>query len=170
MASTDRRRLLGVVLASGAAALCSSALALPIAFVVAPARPGPGGSRWVRTVALDQLPEGKPRKVQLVSDVRDAWKLEKDATLGAVWLVRNGDAVRALAVVCPHLGCSIGPDASGQGFACPCHDSSFDIDGKRRDGPSPRDMDVLATRVEGGIVSVDFRRFRQGIEERIEIG
>ena len=169
MANTDRRNLLKVVLASGAAALCASALAPPIAYVVAK-RGGAGGEKWVKTVRLDQLPEGRPRKVKIISDVRDAWKLEKDSELGAVWLVRNGDKVRALSVVCPHLGCSIGASEGGKGFSCPCHDSSFTADGKRQNGPSPRDMDALETRVTDGVVEVDFRRFRQGTPERIEVG
>ena len=122
----------------------------------------------MKTVRLEQLPEGRPRKVKIVSDLRDAWKLEKDAELGAVWLIRNGNEVRALSVVCPHLGCSIG--AAEKGFSCPCHDSSFAIDGKRETGPSPRDMDKLETRVTDGVVEVDFRRFRQGTPERIEVG
>jgi quinol---cytochrome c reductase iron-sulfur subunit, bacillus type len=171
MANTDgRRRVLKVVLASGAVALCAAATAPPIAFVLAPARAGTGGGRWVKTVPLAKLPEGKPRKVKIITDERDAWKLDKNAELGAVWLIRNGDAVRALAVVCPHLGCSIGPGAEGKGFSCPCHDSSFDMDGKRESGPSPRDMDHLETRVTDGIVEVDFRRYRQGTADRIEVG
>jgi cytochrome b6-f complex iron-sulfur subunit/menaquinol-cytochrome c reductase iron-sulfur subunit len=167
MANTDRRSLLKVVLASGAAALCASALAPPIAYVVAK-RGGEGGEKWVKTVRLDQLPEGRPRKVKIVSDVRDAWKLEKEAELGAVWLIREGDKVRALSVVCPHLGCSIGE--GDKGFTCPCHDSSFTAEGKRESGPSPRDMDALETRVVDGVVEIDFRRFRQGTPERIEVG
>lgn len=166
---TDRRTVLKVVLASGAAALCASAVAPPIAFVVAPGRGGPGGARWVKTVKLEKLADNRPRKVKIVSDERDAWKLEKDAELGAVWLIRNGDAVRALSVVCPHLGCSI-DESVGKGFACPCHDSSFDLSGKRENGPSPRDMDALETRVVDGVVEVDFRRFRQGTPERVEVG
>ena len=170
MANTDRRRLLKVVLASGAAALCASALAPPIAYVVAK-RAGAGGEKWVRTVRLDQLPEGGPRKVKIVSDVRDAWKLEKDSELGAVWLIRTGDKVRALSVVCPHLGCSVGVAEGGKGFTCPCHDSMFDAEGKRENGPSPRDMDSLDTRIAAdGVVEVDFRRFLEGTPERIEVG
>lgn len=169
MANTDRRNLLKVVLASGAAALCASALAPPIAYVVAK-RGGAAGEKWVKTVRLDELPEGRPSKVKIVSDVRDAWKLEKDSELGSVWLVRNGAKVRALSVVCPHLGCSVGASEDGKGFGCPCHDSSFTIEGKREGGPSPRDMDALDTRVTDGVVEVDFRRFRQGTPERVEVG
>jgi len=169
MANTDRRNLLKVVLASGAAALCASALAPPIAYVVAK-RGGAGGKKWVKTVRLDQLPEGRPRKVKIVSDVRDAWKLDKDAELGAVWLIRNGNDVRALSVACPHLGCSINTNENDKGYTCPCHDSSFTAEGKRESGPSPRDMDVLDTRLVEGFVEVDFRRFRHGTPERVEVG
>ena len=42
--------------------------------------------------------------------------------------------------------CSIAATEGGKGFACPCHDSSFTADGKRENGPSPRDMDTLDTR------------------------
>jgi menaquinol-cytochrome c reductase iron-sulfur subunit len=157
-----------MALASGAVALCAAATLPAVAFVVAP-RAGSGG-RWVRTVRLDALTEATPRKVKIVSDERDAWKLEKNAELGAVWLVRKGDRVRALAALCPHLGCSIGPSEDKRGFACPCHDSFFDADGKRQEGPSPRDMDALETRVVHEWVEVDFRRYRQGTPERIEIG
>jgi cytochrome b6-f complex iron-sulfur subunit/menaquinol-cytochrome c reductase iron-sulfur subunit len=169
MASTDRRGVLKVALAGGAAALCTAAIAPADAFVLA--REGDGhASRWVRTVRLESLADGEPRRVKLVTDQRDAWKLEKAAELGSVWLVRHQDAVSALSVVCPHLGCSIGPSSDGSGFACPCHDSFFDADGTRRDGPSPRDMDPLDARVVDGWVEVEFRRFRQGTPERVAIG
>ncbi len=159
-----------MVLASGAASLCAAGVAAPVAFVVAPARGGASGARWVKTVKLSQLPEGRARKVKVITDERDAWKLEKDAELGAIWLIRTGEAVRALSVVCPHLGCSIDAGSDGKkGFACPCHDSSFDASGKRETGPSPRDMDPLEARVTDGVVEVDFRRFKLGIPERTEV-
>ncbi len=123
----------------------------------------------MRTIKLSELHEGKPKRVAIVSDQRDAWKVERAAQLGSVWLVRKGDLVVALSVACPHLGCSIGLDPGGA-FLCPCHDSSFDAAGHRKGGPSPRDMDALATRVAEGFVEVDFRRYRQGTRERVEIG
>lgn len=166
-----RRRALELLL--GAGALCAGAAALgpPLAEVVAVGRRGGGGGvRWVRTVKLADLPEGEPRRVAIVSDERDAWKVERAAQLGSVWLTRKGDVVTALSVTCPHLGCSIARSPVGDGFACPCHDSTFDAEGHRHGGPAPRDMDSLATRVQDGFVEVDFRRYRQGTRERVEIG
>ena len=153
---------------SGAAGC--SALALPtLRFLAAPAHGGAGVGRWISTVPLDALAEGQPKRVALVADHRDAWTMEKQVQLGAAWLLRQGNAVKAWTVTCPHLGCSIDRDDKG-GFNCPCHDSSFAGDGRRLDGPSPRDMDTLDTKVEDGFVLVDFRRFRQGTPEKDPVG
>jgi Rieske Fe-S protein len=143
------------------------ALVVPVArFVAAPARRGASSARWIRTVPLETLREAEPKRVALIADRRDAWTLEKAVELGAVWLLRKGDSVLAWSTICPHLGCSVDKATSFKGFYCPCHDSSFDTAGKRQSGPSPRDLDALETRVDGGIVVVDYRRFRQGTAEK----
>jgi menaquinol-cytochrome c reductase iron-sulfur subunit len=112
--------------------------------------------------------------VRVVADATDAWTVSPNETLGAVWLLRDRDEVRALTAVCPHLGCSIDLAPDGAGFACPCHDSAFDRDGTRRSGPSPRDMDPVPARVTGAggdrVVEVELRRFRTGVAHREEIG
>ena len=164
-----RRRALSLLIAAGGAAF-ACALAAPAAvFVTAPLRArGKGGPNWVKTVRLAALEEGVPKKVGIVADQRDAWTVARDVELGAVWLVREGDGVRALSATCPHLGCSIQVLAS-RAFACPCHTSEFDPRGHKVSGPSPRDMDALETKIEGDYVLVDFHRFRTGTEERVEV-
>jgi Rieske Fe-S protein len=165
----DRRGVLQA-LAIGGVVGCG-ALAVPsVRFLVAPASGGAGAGRWIKTVALDSLPEGEPKRVGLVADRRDAWTLEKAVELGAVWLVRKGDEVTAYSVTCPHLGCAVDRGAGGHGFYCPCHDSAFDAKGERLSGPSPRPLDSLETRVEDGVVLVRFQRFRQGIPEKVAVG
>jgi Rieske Fe-S protein len=141
-----------------------------VRFLVAPAKAGAGSGRWIKTVPFESLPEGVPKRVALVSDRRDAWTLERDIELGAAWLLRRGDHVTAWSTVCPHLGCAVERSAEAPGFYCPCHDSSFDPAGRRLNGPSPRDLDPLSTRVDDGVVSVEFKRFRQGIPEREPLG
>lgn len=121
---------------------------------------------------LDHLVEGEARRVAIVDERRDAWTVERNVELGSVWLVRRGDKVLAFSAVCPHLGCSVNAvnigESGSAGFACPCHTSAFDAAGKRTSGPSPRDLDTLETRIEDGFVAVDFKRFRIGVEEKIE--
>ena len=164
---TSRRGALKVLAVGGVA--CAGAVGVPgVAMLLAPARGGAGGERWVKTVRLDALPDGAPRRVSIIADRTDAWTLEKAVELGAVWLVRRGDVVSCFSTVCPHLGCSIGLDETQ--FACPCHASDFSLDGKRLSGPSPRDLDALATKIDDGWVMVDFRRYRQGIPDKVQIG
>jgi menaquinol-cytochrome c reductase iron-sulfur subunit len=163
---TDRRGALHTLAVIGSAVGCG-ALAVPsVRFLAAPAGGAAGAGRWIKTVPLDSLHDGEPKRVALIADRRDAWTLEKNVELGAAWLLRRGDAVLAWTTTCPHLGCAVDKIASGPGFNCPCHDSSFDADGRRLTGPSPRAMDALASRVEGGVVMVEFQRFRQGTPEK----
>jgi menaquinol-cytochrome c reductase iron-sulfur subunit len=163
-----RRGALRVLIAGGSVAF-GCALAAPAAlFFAAPVRTSGGGAgNWVRTLKLDALPEGEPKKVAIVLDQRDAWTLTKNVELGAAWLIRRGDKVLALSVTCPHLGCSVNANVDAT-FACPCHTSAFDAAGKRTGGPSPRDMDPLATKIEDGFVLVQFRKYRMGTAERME--
>src|ERR1700722_4122680 len=103
-----RRRLLKVLVTSGGAVFACALSAPAAVFVVAPtAGAGATGPRWVKTIRLDGLREGEPKKVAVVADARDAWTLSRDVELGAVWLSRHGDEVVALSTTCPHLGCSV---------------------------------------------------------------
>jgi quinol---cytochrome c reductase iron-sulfur subunit, bacillus type len=168
--SEGRRGALKHLIVLGSAALGCAVGAPALVFVAAPVKSGGGGvERWVRTVRLETLRDGEPRKVSIVADVHDAWTVARDVDLGSVWLVRRGDAVHALSAVCPHLGCSIDalPDGS---FGCPCHTSTFAPDGAKTGGPTPRAMDPLATRIDEGFVAVDFRKFRIGTADREAIG
>jgi Rieske Fe-S protein len=165
--SRPGRRGFTLAIVAGSCAI-GAATAIPAAaFVAAPIGAGGAGGRWVRTIRLDQLKEGEPKRVAIVDDRRDAWTLEKAVDLGSVWLVRHGDKVTAFSAVCPHLGCSVNALADGA-FSCPCHTSAFDAAGKKKSGPSPRDMDTLGTRIEEGFVAVDFRRFKIGVAEKVE--
>jgi cytochrome b6-f complex iron-sulfur subunit/menaquinol-cytochrome c reductase iron-sulfur subunit len=165
----DRRGALKTIAAAGVVGC--GALAVPtVKFLVSPAKGGASTGRWIKTLPLDALRDGEPKRVALVADRRDAWTLEKQVELGAAWLLRQGDGVRAWSATCPHLGCAVDIDAAGRGFYCPCHDSAFDPQGRRLTGPSPRDLDSLEARVEDGFVLVDFRRFRQGVPEKAPVG
>lgn len=41
--------------------------------------------------------------------------------------------------VCTHLGCNVRSEEP-RGFACPCHGSKFDHQGRVTDGPAPRSL------------------------------
>lgn len=128
----------------------------------------------VMVTKLSVLPQdGVPRKFTVQADKTDAWTTYHNTPVGAVYLRREeGDGLSCLNVVCPHAGCfvNLAPDASR--FACPCHRSSFDLDGKINDpaSPSPRDMDTLEVEVRNGDeIWVRFQNFQPGQEHKVPI-
>lgn len=159
----ERRSILKA--AAGALATAMGAvIASPIVQLVAHPlkRRAAAAAEALPVAKLEALPEGVPVRAQVIAPiVRDAWTRFEKVALGAVWLIRRGDKVEALSSTCPHAGCFVDWEADKKRFACPCHGSVFDLDGKCTDGPSPRGMDALETRLDKGSVLVSFQRFRQ---------
>ncbi|WP_437734698.1 ubiquinol-cytochrome c reductase iron-sulfur subunit [Sorangium sp. So ce1335] len=168
----ERRGALKALVAIGGLAY-AGALAAPAAtFLAGPAAAGGsagGRERWVRVGRLDDLPPGEPRRLKVIGEERDAFTVAKDQMLGAIWVIREGEKIRAMSASCPHLGCGIELNDDKKSFNCPCHASRFALSGAPETGPSPRPMDPLATRVVDGWLEVDFRRYRDGTAELQEI-
>lgn len=165
----ERRTVLKVITGCAGAAVAGAGLATTGAFVAqSERRPGEGGGTvWRRIVRLDSLERGKPVKAPVIGAVEDAWVRSPDRRIGSVWLIRDDErSVRVYSAVCPHLGCSI--DREDERFVCKCHDSHFTEQGGVVDGPSPRGMDPLETRVAEGWVEVRYRKFKLGVAERVE--
>ena len=158
-----RRRVLGWIVGAVSGAI-GIAMAVPAAaFLSFPARRRTifGGDEPLDVGAVEQLPDGKPVRVTVTAPRRrDAWTAFSDVPLGACWLLRRGGEVQALSTVCPHAGCAVDYDAKRAAFVCPCHDSTFALDGERLSGPAPRALDRLDTIITGGRVRVAWRRFR----------
>jgi cytochrome b6-f complex iron-sulfur subunit/menaquinol-cytochrome c reductase iron-sulfur subunit len=165
-----RRGALGLLLGLGTVAYAGALVVPACGYLAGSAAAADGKERWTRVAKLTQLAEGVAERVKVLGEQRDAFTVSSGQTLGSVWLVRAGDTVRALSAECPHLGCAIDKSGDGTAFACPCHTSRFTLDGKAEGGPSPRAMDEIAARVVDGFVEVDFRRFRQGIPDKVEVG
>jgi cytochrome b6-f complex iron-sulfur subunit len=58
-----------------------------------------------------------------------------------VLLIRTENGFSALSLVCTHLGCTLENDADG--FACPCHNSRFDTEGRVTHGPAAKSLSPL---------------------------
>ena len=56
-------------------------------------------------------------------------------------LIHSEKGFSALSLICTHLGCAVGPSASG--FTCPCHGSQFDLQGRVTHGPANKNLQVL---------------------------
>ena len=128
----------------------------------------------VRVGSIASLPDaGTPRKIPVIDTQVDAWNRTPDVPIGSVYVQKTGpQTVRVLNAVCPHLGCTVGFSAEQNHYACPCHKSSFSIDGTILDprSPSPRGMDELQSEVRAnGEIWVKFQNFRKGTPEKIPV-
>jgi cytochrome b6-f complex iron-sulfur subunit len=60
-------------------------------------------------------------------------------------LLHTESGFSALSLVCTHLGCTV--ESSADGFACPCHGSRFDAEGKATHGPAINSLQTLRVEV-----------------------
>lgn len=132
------------------------------------------GDQWIQVGKAGSVPDnGDPALFQVVAARQDAWTSHSPQAIGAVYVRKNQEGkLVALSAECPHLGCFIPFD--GKRFACPCHASTFQVDGARlnvAECASPRDMDPLKvdeSKLTRGEIWVEFKKFRAGQAERVE--
>lgn len=60
-------------------------------------------------------------------------------------IVHDDQGIKALSLVCPHLGCTVNVNADG--FTCPCHGSRFLPDGSLRNGPASKTLTSMKVEV-----------------------
>lgn len=156
----QRRSFLGVVsgfIAAGIGAVLTATIGR---YALEPALSAAADdTKWTDIGALTDIAEGKLVKKNVTVAQDAGWgRFESQRS---VWVVRKGESVQIFSAVCPHLGCSVNTQA--EKFVCACHGSYWDANGKRTEGPTPRDLDTLEHRVEGGKLQVRYQNFRQGI-------
>jgi Rieske Fe-S protein len=102
------------------------------------------GKTKVGTISVGKIADlqvGKPTLVEYGDDV--------------LFLIKKSDKdVAVLSQTCPHVGCKVSFNAGTKQFDCPCHASSFSIDGKRLGGPAPRGLYEAAFEVVNGEIMV----------------
>jgi len=127
-------------------------------------------SKLLRVTSLDALPDdGVPRQFPVIAERVDAWNRSVEP-IGAIYLRRSpGQEVpECLTATCPHAGCFVDYDADSKTFKCPCHNSSFEPDGKIIEpSPSPRAMDTLECEIRDQEVLVKFQTFYSGKTEKV---
>lgn len=109
-------------------------------------------------------PEAEGTTVVLLSD---HWKLEqpgaaisvKDSVLHRPLIITHTKDGRyhAFDAWCPHTGCpvSTSPAPGVENLECPCHSSTFDLEGTVQKGPSPASLVEYALEVRGDSLVID---------------
>jgi nitrite reductase/ring-hydroxylating ferredoxin subunit len=101
-----------------------------------------GPTRWVKTLAVDDLPDGEPTGV--------------DVEGRKVLLYREGETVHAIDDVCSHAGAHLSRGTVVDCVVtCPLHESQFDVrDGHIVRGPAHHPQPSLPSRVRNGFIEV----------------
>jgi Rieske Fe-S protein len=69
-----------------------------------------------------------------------------------VAIMREGDTIIALSLVCTHLGCTV--SLTPEWMVCPCHGSRFDRQGKVLSGPADKSLTRLNVEQNGNYLLV----------------
>jgi menaquinol-cytochrome c reductase iron-sulfur subunit len=152
----------------GIAGLIGLALAIPLAgFAILPTlkkRAEP----WSEIGPLNLLDVDRPKEFEVVRSVTSGWM--KSNSVRSVWGFRRPDGeVVIYSPICPHLGCEFQWFGEDDRFVCPCHNSVFDLSGRVLDGPAPRPLDTLPTKVEQDRLFVRYREFKVGTPRKEEV-
>lgn len=118
-------------------------------------------SAWADLGPASKVEEGGWQRRSLSLEAQNRWR--RDVREEVVYVRRGEAGIEALSALCPHTGCLVRQEAGG--FACPCHRSFFDASGRNLEGPAPRPLDRLETRIERGRAFVRLQRFRPGLAQ-----
>jgi len=152
MESTTRRTFYSAVIA-GLGGLMTAALAAPAAAYLLIRPKSQKQSDFVPAADLASLTVGKPEEVVFRRTRVDGWRVLNEKS--TAWVLRQDEQnVVAFAPQCTHLGCAYHWDEKEKNFLCPCHTSTFSIDGKVLTGPAPRPLDRYVTKIDQGKILI----------------
>jgi len=147
----------------------SLALTWPLVSFLIPSSNEGTGEKFVKVPNFPKLAVGKPTKMTTVDDV-DVQAFITTKVVYDVFVIKHApDKATVYSTLCPHLNCRYNFDSAKDQFACPCHGSIFNEDGKCTGGPAPRPLDTLPYKIEGGELYVQWKLFKAGIAEKVEM-
>ncbi|MGH9667410.1 MAG: ubiquinol-cytochrome c reductase iron-sulfur subunit [Bryobacteraceae bacterium] len=132
----------------GLGGLMSGALDVPAAVYLLSPPKTQRENAWVQATDVAQLPDKTPQEVSYQEKRIDGWKVTTEKATAWVVKMSNTDVV-AFSPQCTHLGCAYHWEADKNYFLCPCHTSTFAIDGRVLSGPAPRPLDRYEVKLEG---------------------
>ncbi len=147
------RRALLVSAIYGLWGLIAAALGAPAAvYLLFPPRTKKA-EEWIEAGRADNLRLKVPEELVFRRNRTDGWKVTSEKT--SAWVVKMAPGhIVAFAPQCTHLGCAYHWDEQKQQFLCPCHTSTFSLDGSVTSGPAPRALDRFESRIADGKILI----------------
>jgi menaquinol-cytochrome c reductase iron-sulfur subunit len=163
----SRRGFVGWAFGVGAGFVALVAGIPLIGSVVASGR-GASPAAFVSVATVAGIPTGEPFGITFVEQTRDAYLYSM--LPHSIYALKSSDSeVIVYSPVCPHLGCQVFFDRQKQEYICPCHGSIFAMNGARVSGPSPRGLDILPSKIEGGELLVQWVQYKSGVPDKTPV-
>ncbi len=116
---------------------------------------GPAFARFMMPNVLEEPdPRVRVGKIQKYAEMAPG-DVNEDFKPQGIWMIRDGNRLVALSIICTHLGCIPNWLPNDRKFKCPCHGSGYKPDGINFEGPTPRPLERFRLTLDGGIVIVD---------------
>lgn len=125
-------------------------MAVPaVAYVIGPALQRRQEQDAIRLGSASKVEIGEPTLFKIKIEQKTGW-VTTEEELSVYVYTENGRDYIALSNVCTHLGCRVRWISNQEQFFCPCHNATFDKDGKVVSGPPPRPLDRYEVTVDNG--------------------
>lgn len=122
-----RRRLVAATSIAAAAAAVGAAVGAATDHALTSRNPVQGGVGGQQTLIPSA---GEWRTVGASADLTEGGMKGFDLSTVVGFVSRTGGVLRAVSGVCTHLGCRLALDAPARQLNCPCHRTSFALDGE----------------------------------------
>lgn len=123
-------------------------------------------AEWIDIGRIDELGGTRPIARKVTREYVAGWIKSREHNIVYILPASNNNVVSA---ICPHEGCEVAWSDQLNIFECPCHDSNFTAEGTRLEGPAPRGLDLLPSRVENGVLQIQ-NTYYPSDDERINRG
>ena len=127
-----------------------------VGYLIAPALREEKAGGPVPIGKLEDIPVGQFHPFSFTITQVNGW--ERTASSYGGYLLRRSEDpgdILVLSSRCTHLSCTVRWNEETQKFKCPCHDASFDAQGKVLDGPPPKPLGHFAYNVdEEGTITI----------------
>ncbi len=143
--SMNRRSVLAIVFGS-TIALGGGMVSLVLGFVSNAWRRKPE-EPWIWVSPVNELSSETFQRLVVSTERTHAW-MQNIVPMTIYVRDRSPEDPLAFLSVCSHLGCSVNWNAEQEHFHCPCHDGIFDGQGNVVEGPPPKALTQLGTKVE----------------------
>lgn len=107
---------------------------------------------WVEAGKLSDFSDGAPKARRLKFINRNGFRELEEVR--NVWIRAEGRNLTVFSSECTHVGCNVHWKSDADQFICPCHGGAFSKEGDVLDGPPPRPLEQLPSRLEEDTVFV----------------